>query len=167
MKNVPEFGVGQGLAGVAPGGHGIGIAHGDALEVLEVGQISGLLAPGGHDEHQVVEREILARGRVHHLGGHGLVHGGLVGGGENVHGRAFLNLLQQRIGGGEVDVRGEAGMFFLKHALELSKGVGQAGRPGNGHFRGLGGQGQQADTGQGQKNAGKEGRLHVFCLLHE
>ena len=84
----------QGVARIAAGGHGIVIADGNASEFFKIPQISGHLGIFGHNQHKVIGREIFPRGGVNNFGLPGLVHGGLIGGGENIHGRAFHNLFQ-------------------------------------------------------------------------
>ena len=166
LHGFPQFGGVQRVLGVAPGRHGIGIANGNALEGLDIFKLGGLFGASGHDKHQVVERKILARSGVDNLGGHGLVHGALIGRGKNIYRRAFLNLFEQRIGGGVIGVHLQAGVLLFKHALDFVKGIGKAGSGRNGHFRSLNGKAEQGHATQRQSYAAK-GPTSVCSLFHE
>ena len=128
LHGFPQFGVAKGVLGVAAHGHRFGIADGDLLELLELVKLGRLLAASRDNKNKIVFGKVHARGGVHNLGGHGFVHGGLVGGSEDVHGRAFLNLLEQGVGRGKVHIDLEIGVALFKHAFQFGEGIGQAGR---------------------------------------
>ena len=160
LEGLPEAGALQGVTRIAAHRHAFGRPHGDTPGLCEIGEAVELLALGGHDEDHRVADEIPAAFRRDEPGFLGLVHGLLVGGGEHVHGRPFLHLLEQRIGSGKIGVHGQALMGFFKSGLELREGIGQAGRRGNGHLPGGRRHGLPAAEGQ---DKGGHGQGHAFA----
>ena len=160
LEGLPESGALQGVTRITAHRHAFGRTHGDALGLLELGKAAELLALGGHDEDDGIADEILAAFRLDELGFLGLVHGLLVGGGEHVHRGPFLHLLEQRVGGGKIGMHGQALMGLFERGLEFGKGIGQAGRRGNGHLPGGRRHGLPAAEGQ---DKGGHGQGHAFA----
>ena len=129
-ERVPQAQVGEGLLGVTAGWHGIGLAQGDPVH-LGVGEVLGavhVLGIAGHDQHQVVGREIDPAGRVDEPVLLGPVHGLLVGRGKDVHGRTGFDLLEELAGRGEIDVDLPVRVAGLESVFDLGHGAGEAGR---------------------------------------
>ena len=151
---VPDTGGRKRLAGIAAGWHAFGLAYGDALHGYEIGNGGGSLVPPGDDQRQAVTHKVRAAGGVDHLALSGLVHGFLIGGGKDVHGRAFQHLLEQRIGGGKVQMHFGSGGRFFKFGGHFLEGIGQTGGCGNKDFRGPGAQGRKTEA-EGQQRGRK------------
>src|SRR5690606_19976885 len=95
-----------------------------APEVVEPTDTGGVA--GGDGELQAVggERDGLADGTlVDEVG-----HDRLVGGGDDVGGRAVQDLLPQRRGAREAQLDGDAGVLVLERGGDVGEGVGERGR---------------------------------------
>ena len=111
----------------------------------------------------------------------GLLHGGLVGGGQDVNVRAFTELGHEVLGAREVEAHVHAGVGGLEGLLELTEGLGQRGGGvdvedgglrgglGRGRGRGVGGGGAGGAGGEGQGGRAEDGKdtkgAHSSLLL--
>ncbi|MNC40570.1 hypothetical protein D3C75_892870 [compost metagenome] len=137
LEGIPQLVIGQGLLGVAAGGYRFGSAYGQLFDLI-LGQIlhfgDGQLAVGGHNQHQIVQQQILRCGGVNKLLGHQGIHLLFARGEEQIGGSALLNLLLQGAGCAVVEGQGYVGCFFGVKGFDLVQAFRQAGRGGNGQL---------------------------------
>ena len=116
--------LGEGLGELAAGD--LGGAH-DELDTVEGGVQAGHArrVAGRGDEGEGVGDEDGLRINLRGVGG--LLHGGLVGGGQDVNIRALAELGHQVLGAREVETHVHAGVGGLEGLLKLTEGLGQRG----------------------------------------
>ena len=86
----------------------------------------------------------------------GFVHGDGIGGGEDVHRRAFADLLQEGTGAGEVEVDFGVGVFGLVGLGDVAEGVGEAGGGRDGDVGG------ESALGDGGRKGDQDAFFHGF-----